>query len=69
MGFLARVEAASSFPKGDVVVSLEDVYKGDPQYLKLVDAVAELIRRLAMKFQIRDKILLDFFIQHLKEEL
>jgi len=65
MGFLSKVEGA-----GEMIVTLDEVYKGDPQYQKLVDSVAELIRRLSRKFQMNnDKELLEFFIKHLREEI
>lgn len=65
MSFLGRVEAAAD----DLIMTVDDVYKNDPQYSKLVDSVAELIRRLANKFEMNEDGLYTYFIKHLKEEL
>ena len=64
MSFLKKVEAAS-----DLIVTVDEVYKGDPQYKKLVDSVAELIRRLAGKFDMNEDDLYTYFVKHLKDEL
>lgn len=66
MGFLYRVEAAAS---DTMLVTIDDVYKNDPQYNKLVDSVAELIRRLSNKFDMNEHTLYEYFVKHLKESL
>jgi hypothetical protein len=63
MGFLTKLEAVTH------TISLDEVFKNDPQYQELVDSVAELVRRLSDKFGISEKMLYEFFVKHLKEEL
>lgn len=65
MGFLSRVEAASTSD----VIYVEDIYSQDPQFKQLIDSVVNVLYKFARKFKMRDDEVLDLFIKQLKKEI
>jgi len=65
MGFLSRVEAASTSD----IVYVEDIYSQDPQFRQLLDSVVNLLYKFARKFKMNDDEILDLFIKQLKKEI
>jgi len=63
MGFLSRVEAASTSD----IVYIEDIYSQDPQFKQLLDSVINLLYKFARKFKIDEDEVLDIFIKQLKK--
>jgi len=64
MGFLSRVEAASTD-----VVYIEDIYAGDPQFKQLLDSVVDILEKFARKFNITDEEMLKLFVKQLEKEI
>ena len=64
MGFLSRVEAASTD-----VVYVEDIYSNDPQFKQLLDSVVNLLEKFASKFNITDEEMLKLFVKQLEKEI
>jgi len=64
MGFLSRVEAASSD-----VIYIEDVYANDPQFIQLIDSVVNLLEKFAGKFKLTEEAMLKLFIKQLEKEI
>ena len=63
MGFLSRVKAASE------VIDLEDVYKGDPQFLQFIDSVSSLLPKFSSRFNLTDGEMLKLFVKLVEKEL
>ena len=63
MGFLSRVEAASTSD----IVYIEDIYSQDPQFKQLLDSVINLLYKFARKFKIDEDEVFDIFIKQLKK--
>jgi hypothetical protein len=64
MGFLSRVEAASTD-----VIYVEDIYANDPQFKQLIDLVVNLLEKFAGKFKLSEEELLKLFIKQLEKEI
>jgi len=64
MGFLSRVEAASTD-----VVYVEDIYSNDPQFRQLIDSVVNLLEKFASKFNMTDEEMLKLFVKQLEKEI
>lgn len=64
MGFLSRVEAASTD-----VVYVEDIYSNDPQFRQLLDSVVNLLEKFASKFKMTDEEMLKLFVKQLEKEI
>ena len=65
MGFLSRVEAAST----NDVIYVEDIYSQDPQFQQLIDSVVNVLYKFAHKFKMSDEEVFDLFIKQLKKEI
>jgi len=70
---LARYTQAALAPKievdPDLKISVEDVYKQDPEYKKFVIQVGQHLMRYSGKFNLKNTELLKMFLNDLKNEL
>lgn len=64
MGFLSRVEAASTD-----VIYVEDIYSNDPQFQQLLDSVVNILEKFASKFKMTDEEMLKLFVKKLEKEI
>jgi len=67
--FLSRVLATEEEDGEDLIVHVYDIYREDPQYKKLVNSVADYLRKFSDKFDQSEDDTFKMFVTHLKREL